>query len=121
MVGGWIEGREVWKGGVLVSCWEEFGRVLWSVVQRILGGKELGSLEVNGVFWGESGWMLGVEEWRWMLGFQVRFGEGLGEIWEAEEGSVAREGMLSFLQKEGGGEFGLSRSLSGSFLAGKRW
>ena len=38
----------VWGGGVLVSSGEEFGRVLWSVVREILGGGELGSVEVNG-------------------------------------------------------------------------
>ena len=36
VVGGWIEGWEVWKGGALVSCWEELGRVLWSVELGLL-------------------------------------------------------------------------------------
>ena len=60
-MGCWAEGWGVWKGGVLVSCWEEFGRVLWSVVRRILGERELDSGAGGSDVLGVSGWMLVVE------------------------------------------------------------
>ena len=57
VVGGRIEGREVWNGGVLVSCWEEFGLSSWSVVWRILGKVEMGFVEENGGVWARFGLM----------------------------------------------------------------
>ena len=51
----------VWGGGDLVSCWEEFGRVLWSVVRRILGEMELGSGAGGSGVLDVFGWMLVME------------------------------------------------------------
>ena len=42
-----------------MSSREDFGRVLWSVVGGILGGKELGSVSGWSGVWAGSGLMLG--------------------------------------------------------------
>ena len=76
------------------------------MVRGILSGRELGSVEDNGGVWAESGWMLVVEEWRWIAGCLGVVGEGFARVWEAEMGLVSGEGMLNF-QKGGGREFWL--------------
>ena len=73
------------------------------------------------MFWGESGWKLGVEEWRWMLEDWVWIGDGFAEVWRLEGVRFrGRNAGIFFLQREGGGGFrALTLSLA-SLSTGER-
>ena len=80
MMGVRAEAQVGWKGGILVSCWVDFGKVSWSEERGILRRVELGSVMENGSF----GVISGVERMRnggmkcWR--FWVDLGDEMGEV-----------------------------------------